>query len=395
MQQDQEALRANIKKIYLFNILKSTIFVVPVMVMFLKDNGLSLMDALLLQSYFSLVMVVLEIPSGYIADSYGRKETLVFASVMALCGILGYVVSYDFWDFLVSMTFMAISYSFTSGTLSALVYDTLNGLDEVHRYQKIWGESLFYGLIALAVASIVGAWIAQFDLRYPIYATIPFFAMMIPLSLSFYEPKREKAIFKDGYANELITIAKKTFIQSAKLRWIIIYSAVIFAFNQSMFYLYQPYFELSGIDIAYFGVVFALFQLVAGVVSKYAHQIERRLGERDSMISLTVALSVSYLLMSNFIYLFSFIFAFLQQFVRGFRNVIVADYINKLVDSTHRATILSIESFVGKLLYAIILPIWGWVADIYSLETALSVIGVTALLSGGSVLLILRKKGVL
>ena len=395
MQQDQEALRANIKKIYLFNILKSTIFVVPVMVMFLKDNGLSLMDALLLQSYFSLVMVVLEIPSGYIADSYGRKETLVFASVMALCGILGYVVSYDFWDFLVSMTFMAISYSFTSGTLSALVYDTLNGLDEVHRYQKIWGESLFYGLIALAVASIVGAWIAQFDLRYPIYATIPFFAMMIPLSLSFYEPKREKAIFKDGYANELITIAKKTFIQSAKLRWIIIYSAVIFAFNQSMFYLYQPYFELSGIDIAYFGVVFALFQLVAGVVSKYAHQIERRLGERQSMISLTVALSISYLLMSNFIYLFSFIFAFLQQFVRGFRNVIVADYINKLVDSTHRATILSIESFVGKLLYAIILPIWGWVADIYSLETALSVIGVTALLSGGSVLLILRKKGVL
>ena len=85
---------------------------------------------------------------------------------------------------------------------------------------------------------------------------------------------------------------------------------------------------------------------------------------------------------------------FLQQFVRGFKKVIITDYINKLADSNIRATILSVESLVSKLIYAMIIPIFGWFADVYSLTQALSIIGITALIVGVIVIILLKKNKV-
>ena len=79
----------------------------------------------------------------------------------------------------------------------------------------------------------------------------------------------------------------------------------------------------------------------------------------------------------------------------GFKNVIVTDYINQLASSNMRATVLSAESFVGRLLYAAIIPIFGWIADVYTLKQALTVMGATTLISGIIVLMILKRNKVL
>ena len=61
------------------------------------------------------------------------------------------------------------------------------------------------------------------------------------------------------------------------------YLAVINIFTQVAFWLYQPYFKFSGMDIAYFGVFFASFQLVSGISSKYAHKIEKIFGKINTI----------------------------------------------------------------------------------------------------------------
>lgn len=105
--------------------------------------------------------------------------------------------------------------------------------------------------------------------------------------------------------------------------------------------------------------------------------------------------AISYLLMSNFIFLFSFSFCFIQQFVKWFKNVIVTDYINQLTKSNMRATVLSAESFIGRLVYAIIIPIIGLIADIYSLTQALTIVWITILVSWLIILAFLRKDKVI
>ncbi len=395
MESLKSKLNNNIKKLYGYKILSGMFFSVPIMVLFWQDNGLNLTEIMILQSIFSIFVVILEIPTGYFADMYGRKNTLVLASFSGLIAMTIYSLGYIFFHFLIAEIFFAFALSFTSGTITAFVYDTLKDLNREKEYKKIWGNILFYGMMTIAFANILGGFIAKINLRYTLYASIPFFALMIPMALSMHEPLRHKLVFKKGYLKKIFKTIKFNFRENNKLKWIVIYSGVIYAFNQSALWFYQPYFKLIGLDIVYFGFVFASFQIIAAMSSKYAHKIEEKIGQKYSLIMLVFLVAGSYLLMSNFIFLFSFSFSFLQQFVRGFRVVVISDYINKLISSDLRATILSMESFIGRLLYAIIIPVFGWLADVYSLVQALSIIGITALFSGTAILFIFRKNRLL
>jgi len=352
------------------------------MVLFWQNNGLTLTEVMVLQSIFAVLVVTLEIPTGYFADVYGRKLTLVLSGISAFIAISVYSFGHNFAQFVVAEVFFALETSLASGASSAFIYDTLVELKEEQKYKRIWGNAFFVSMIALAVSGVLGGFVAKIDLRYTLYMSVPFFALLIPTALLMHEPKRHKLIFEKGYVWKIFRIIKTSVIENEKLKWLILYSGIVYAFNQSALWLYQPYFKLSGIDIAYFGIVFACFQIVAAFSSKYAHKLEEKLGQKYSLAMLIFLVSVSYFLMSNFVFLFSFSFAFLQQFVRGFREVVVGDYINKITTSDIRATVLSAESFVGRLLYAAVIPIIGYVADVYSLVQALTVLAFTTLILG-------------
>lgn len=390
MDLETKKLNSNIWKIKLLEVLRGVFFAIPIIVLFLQANGLSLTQIMVLQSIYSIISVMLEIPSGYFADLHGRRNTLIIATVSGLIAIIGFSLGHTFVHFLIAEIFFALSLSFSSGTLSALVYDTLKDLNKEDQYKKTWGSIKFYGMVALAVSGILGGLMAGIDLRYTLYASIPFFAAMIPLTLSLNEPKRHKIIVKSGYLIKLFKILKDALVNNKKLRWIIIYSAIIFAFNQSTLWLYQPYFKISGLDVVYFGIVFASFQLIAAFSSKYAYIIEMKLGQKYSLGMLIFLLGGSFLFMGNFVFLFSFSFAFIQQFVRGFRAVVVSDFINRYTESSVRATILSAESFISRLAYAMVLPIIGWVADVYSIQQALIIMGLSTLAIGYVMLAVLK-----
>ena len=383
-------LNKNIWKFYLYKILSSMFFSVPIIVLFWQDNWLSLTEIMILQSIFSILTVILEIPTWYFADTYGRKKTLIIAAITWLIAITSYSLWHNLYQFLFAEVFFALSVSFTSGTMSAFVYDTLLDLKRENEYKKIWWNILFYGLIALALANIIWWFVAKTDLRYTLYFSIPFFAAMIPLAFSMKEPHKHRIIAKKWYIKELLKNIINI-LKNKKLKRIIIYSGVIFAFNQSALWLYQPYFKISWLDIAYFWVVFASFQVVAAFSSKYAYKIEKKLWEKHSLIMLLILVTWSYFLMSNFVFLFSFSFCFIQQFVRWFKKVVITGYINQLTSSDIRATILSVENFVSRLFYAIVIPIFWWIADIYSLTQALTVIWITALVSWVIILIFLKK----
>lgn len=391
MTDSESKLRSNIWKYYLHEIFAGMFFSIPVIVLFWQNNGLTLTEVMLLQSIFAVIVVVLEIPTGYFSDIYGRKTTLVLSGISTFIAISAYSLGHNFAQFLIAEIFFALGVSLASSTSSAFIYDTLVDLKEEQNYKRIWGNTLFAATIALAISNILGGFIAKIDLRYTLYASIPFFALLIPTTLSMYEPKRHRLIFEKGYIWEIFKIIKVAVIQNGKLKWLILYSGIVYAFNQSALWLYQPYFKLSGIDIAYFGIVFASFQIVAALSSKYAHKLEEKLGQKYSLVMLIFLVSGSYFLMSNFIFLFSFSFSFLHQFVRGFKNVVVADYLNKLTTSDIRATVLSAESFVGRLAYAAVIPIIGWIADIYSLVQAITVLAFTTLILGIIFLIVFRK----
>ena len=384
-------LKKNIRRYYLYEIASGMFFSVPIMVLFWQENGLSLTQIMILQSLFSIAVVALEVPTGYFADIFGRKKSLILGGIFWTLGLILYSLGFNFFEFLIAELALAIALSFRSGADSAFIYDSLAEHKKETEYKKIWGNAMFIRVIAMAVSVTLGGFMAKFGLRLTIYASIPFMALQIPLAILMKEPKRCKKIIKKGYFIKLLKIVKYTFVNNPKLKWLIIYAGIIFGFNQAALWLYQPYFVFTNLDIVYFGIVFAGFNIVSAFTSKYAYKIESKLGQRYSLMMLLFLVSISYLLMSNFIFLFSFSFCFLQQFVRGFFHIVISEYINKLTSSDIRATVLSAQNLLGRLFYAAIIPIIGWIADVYTLIQALTVLGITVFVLGSISLIFLKR----
>lgn len=165
-----------------------------------------------------------------------------------------------------------------------------------------------------------------------------------------------------------------------------IYGAFIYAGLQTAFWMYQPYFDLTGLEIAAFGWAYASFNVISAASSKYGYLIEGKLGKARSLALMPAVVALSLFLMSNVIAVFSFTFIFLQQFVRGFQKPIISDYINEIISSKNQSTILSTKSLVGRILQAASLPVFGLIIDFYSVPQALTVLGTT--LIGGAIALL-------
>lgn len=388
-------LEHNIWKVYVQNMITCAAFFLPVIVLFWQENGLNFTRIMVLQTLYSIVVVLLEVPAGYFADVFSRRSALTLASSFLTAGMVIYAIGNNFFEFLIAEIVWAIGISLISGCDSALLYDTLAELGRKKDYKKIMGKAMFYGYLSTAIASIAGGIIGYYSFRWTFFIMIPFLILQIPISYSIKEPAREKLLGEKDHFAKMLNITVNVFKENKRLKWLIIYSAIILGFNQTALWLYQPYMKLGGLDIFYFGIVFASFQAIAALSSKYAHKIEEKLGEKGSIIMLAVLVAASLLLMGNFVFLFGFSFVFLQQFVRGFGKVVIGDYVNRETSSDIRATVLSVNNLGVRIVYAATIPFIGYAADKYSITTALNLSGILALIFGAGILGVMMKAEVI
>lgn len=375
----KKKLKSNIWKIYLYEFLYSLMFFTPIIVLFYQDNWLSLKQIMTIQSITSIVWVITEVPSWYFADNFGRKTSLMITGIFASLSMLIFWLWNNFYYFFIASLFWVLAGVFISGADSAFVYDTLKELNEEKSYKKVWWNIFFYYSIGTAIASIIWWIIWWMNFRYPFFVILPFYILLIPLAISLHEPRKYKIIIWNDNIYGLLKIIKISVFQNKKLVQLLIYSAVIVSVIDISYYLYQPYFKLSWLDIIYFGLVFASFNIIQALSAKYSHIIENKIGQNFSLILLFILTSMAYILMWNIIFIFSFVFAFLFQFVSGFSQIIISDYIHKLTKSNIRATVFSIKNLIAKFLYVILAPIIWYLADFYTLSQVFIIIWIIIL----------------
>ena len=387
----KRGLEKNITKIYALDISSSFILVGPIIVLYMQERGLSFQEIMLLQSIFAFATFTLEVPTGYISDMLGRKKTLIIAQTIMVLSHLTYTFSTNFWHFLVGELLFALYFALISGTIDALIYDTLILLNKEHEYKKIKGNIHFFSFLAAATGAVVGSFLTPFGLKF-VFLINTINLIITPLiALVLIEPDISKKEFAKSSLKDVIKAAKKTFFNGSNLKWVVLFSSVVYIFNQSVFWFYQPYLKLSGVDLVYFGIIFASFQIIAAISSKFAYKIEARLNLIGSFILIALFTGGSLILMGLVVMPFSFIFIYMQQFVRAVKTIIVSDAINKQSSSTFRATMLSVSSFLDKLLIAILMPILGYLEGVFSIKTTLIIMGVLSLILSFSIIYLLKK----
>ena len=157
----------------------------PIIVLFYEENGLGLKDIFLLKSVYSIVLVSLDMPTGYLADAWGRKNCLITGCIVAFEGYICYSLSSTFYAFSIAEILLGIGQSLVSGADSALLYDTMLHYDRENEYLKYEGKVTMIGNFSEAFAGIFGGLLATFSLRLPFYCQILIAFIGIPAALTY------------------------------------------------------------------------------------------------------------------------------------------------------------------------------------------------------------------
>jgi MFS family permease len=365
------SLASNIPRLYLIKIAKWFMMTMPIIVLFYQENGLGMTEVLTLQAVYSIAIVALEIPSGYAADVWGRKTTLIIGSILGVVGFSIYSFSFGFWGFMAAELTLGIGQSFISGSDSAMLYDSLKSNNRQADYLKYEGRVISIGNFAETLAAIAGGLLAEVSLRLPFQAQVFVALIAVPAAITLIEPPRIKSLGQ-GSLKRILHVVKDSLIDNKVLRYNILFSAITGCATLSMAWFIQPYMDqILHFSKAEIGIAWAVLNLSVGLMSLIAYKIEARVGDRNSIIGFMLIILIGYGAMGLISSLWVIPFVMLFYMMRGVATPVLKDYINRLTDSEHRATVLSVRNFIIRILFSIIGPFLGWYSDLYSLQNAL------------------------
>lgn len=376
-------VQANIFRLYIIKLSKWLMLTMPILYLFYQENGLTTQDLFLLKAVYSFAIVVLEVPSGYFGDIWGRKASLILGSVLGFVGFALYCVSTGFWGFLACEIILGAGQSFISGSDSALLYDTLKTGGSEKDYLKMEGRMLSAGNFAEAVAAPLGVLIAVLSLRTPFYFQTLVAFSAVPASLTLVEPARQKMQGRTSF-RQIFHIVRYAMKENRGLQTAILYSSVMGTATLTMAWFVQPYFVHLELPMAFFGILIPLLNLITGFVSIRAWRVEQYLGREGTILFIAAGISAGYLCMGIIGTLGGLIFLFLFYMVRGVATPVLRNQINEITPSDIRATVLSIRSLIIRLAFALLGPALGWQADRAGLPSALLAGGFFFLAAGVS-----------
>lgn len=370
----------NIPRLYLVKISKWFNMVMPIVVLFYQDNSMGMHEIFVLKAIYSVAIVAMEIPSGWMADVWGRKKTLILGSILGSAGFLLYSFSYGFWAFVMAEIILGIGHSFVSGADSAMLYDSLKADNRTDKYTREEGRIASIGNFSEAIAGVTGGFLAAISLRTPFYFQFVVAAIAIPAAFTLIEPKLH-TIEHIHSVKRLVQNIRNTLIANKNLRISILLSAVTGTATLTFAWFVQPFFKEIGLSVELFGIFWTALNLSVGISSVFAHKVEIFLGKKWSILLVVLLLSAGYFLSGISISYWGLGFLFLFYFVRGIATPIFKNYINQYTESEVRATMLSVRNFTIRIAFAVIGPLLGWITDHINLNSALILAGGIYLIS--------------
>lgn len=368
-------MHGNIWKLYVIEMAYDALFMIPIIILFFQENGLTLHEAFLLQSVFAFTLMVFEIPTGYLSDRWGRKNTIISGSMFGLIGIIVYALSSGFWSFCVAEILLALMVSFHSGTKDAMLYDTLLEVNRVGEYMQIAGQKRFFGFMSQAIASVIGGFAATISLRATVWAELVPFVLGLAIALSLKEPARD-TLQEKQHLKAMWRITVSSLAHNISLRNIIILYGVLSSLTLTLMWFTQPYQTFVGLPIIWFGVTHAIIMMATGLASRFSYYIGRRIDDRTFLLLIGAGVIGSYLCLGMAASLWGIVFLLIGRSMFGFLNPVASVMINKMTTSDIRATVLSLQSFGERLLFGAMSPLVGYMADVYTLNFAILMTGI-------------------
>jgi MFS family permease len=391
-----DAARA-IQRVYLTLTLGNTIaasFIWGINTLFLLDAGLSNLEAFAANAFFTAGMVLFEVPTGVVADGWGRRTSFLLGT-MTLAGstYLYYVlwqISAPFWMWAVVSVLLGLGFTFFSGAVEAWLVDALRYSGYEGGLETVLGRGQMAQGIAMLVGSVAGGVIAQAtDLGVPFLLRVLVLVAMFAVAFRLmhdvgFSPDRSARPVEATRA--VLSASLENGLKNRPVRYVMLAAPFTAGVGIYVFYALQPFLlELFGDPKAYSvaglaAAIVAGSQILGGWLAPHLRGLFHK---RTSVLILTGVIGGAILLALGFTRLFWVALVLLALWaVMGSAALPVRQaYVNDMIPSKQRATVLSFDSLMGSSGGVVVQPLLGRSADLYGYPASLAIAGVIELLA--------------
>lgn len=378
---ESDKLKRNINVDYIYRFLSSLDISAAIWMLYLGTKGISLIEIGVLEGIFHVASLICEVPTGAIADILGRKKTIVIGRLLHAVSSIIMLISFSFWQFALGFIIQAISYNLNSGSEEALVYDSLKIIGKEDNYTKINGSLNFIIEVSQGAAVLIGGILSDYSFTYSYIVAVIISLCAFSISLLFKEPeiydKKSEKITVKGHFKQCYKVIKS----NKKIILMMLYFEFIFMVGTSTHFYTQKFFSDMGYSRSVISIIYVCASIGCAIGAKYVYKIERVYKEK--LIYLIPLISGGFLalytLMKNEGTILGFI---LFSTSINMLYPISSSYINKLIPSKQRATLISIESMCFSLYMIIFFPILGVVGEKVSLKISFTILTIILFFSG-------------
>jgi len=371
-----------------------TALIVGVNTLFLLDGGLSNVEAFSANALYTLGLMVFEIPTGMVADSWGRRTSYLIGAVVQLAGNLLYVYMWHikgpFWGWGIASVMLGFGATFFSGALEAWLVDALKHVGDESSLDIVFARQQVFDGVAMLVGTLAGGFIAQLTTLGGPYlaragiqlvAFVAAFAIMRDVGFT-----PERAVGAVAQVKNLAAASWRHGVRNRPVRWVVLAGPFAMGTGIYAFYAAQPYLlELFG-NMQSVGVAGIAAAGIAGtqIAGGLAVPILRRLVRRRThLLAACAVVTAGSLVAIGLVPSFVAVVGLLVVWAMAFAAAMPVRraYLNALIPSQQRATVLSFDSMVSSTGGVAFQPILGRVADASGYAASYVVTGAIAFLS--------------
>lgn len=370
---------ARVQRVYLVLMLLHTLaasFIWGINTLFLLDAGLSNAEAFSANAFFTAGQVLFEIPTGVTADIRGRRFSYLVGTLTLTLATLLYLlmwrISAPFWAWALASALLGLGFTFFSGAMEAWLVDALTASGFTGRLDSVFAKGEIVEGAAMLSGSVAGGYLAQIT-----NLGVPYIVRVVVLVLTFvcaftlmhdigFTPKDKSSPMRQ--IKDVLDGSIRYGLRNPPVRWVMLASVFLDGVSIYAFYAMQPYLlELYGDPKAY-GVAGLAAAIVGGAQiggGLLVPRLRRGFTRRTSVLLLSSLVGAGVLAIVGFVPQFWVAIVLLMLWGLVFATVMPVRqaYVNGLIPSEQRATVLSFDSLMGSAGGVVFQPALGRAAD--------------------------------
>jgi MFS family permease len=330
-------------------------------------------------SIASIAAAVFEIPTGVVSDKIGRRKTIIFGSVASVITLALYALggSFGFTLLVLGAVFNGLTRALLSGNNDALLYDTMKQAGQSDQFSEKLGKVNSMFEVALGISALLGGALALISLQAVMIVSILPQAICAIIALRFIEPKVHTDEVSENIYSHL-SDAIKGFVRNAKLRKLSLAYSLDYALEETQ-YNFKPAFAATLLPTWMLGIVRSLDNLFGFLGYHFAGIITKRFGALKTLLGQQIIGRLNIFVAAGIPTVISPFLLNINAFFFGIGETANRSLMQKEFTDKQRATMGSLNSLLGSLLFAVVAFLVGLVADSIGPAKTILMLGVASI----------------